>query len=160
MLESGGQRPQESPNQQGLGRQRSPPKSWERRAPYQAVGAGWTAPPRQAEEEIHLGIPLRNLAGHNLAGEESKGDPRKIRQLPVERCPVPYFSEPQRPQRTRGSGDTEGIAGSVFSRLRQAPSARLAPKNQGLSLRALRLCVSNCNTWAQPSAISHQPAES
>ena len=36
-------------------------------------------------------MPLRNLAGHNLAGEESKGDSRKIRQLPVERCPVPYF---------------------------------------------------------------------
>jgi len=67
-----------------------------------------------------------------------------------------------------GCGDTEGIAGSVVSRLRQAPSARLAPKNQGVSLRALpacawhlsasrtrqagadrRLCVSNCNTWVQ-----------
>jgi len=55
-------------------------------------------------------------------------------------------AEPQRPW---GYGDTEGIAGSVFSRLRQAPSAHLAPKDQGSSLRALRLDVSNCNTWAE-----------
>ena len=102
MLESGGQRPQGSP-----------PKSWERRAPYQAVGAGWTAPPRQAEEEIHLGIPLRNLAGHNLAGEESKGDSRKIRQLPLERCPVPYFRYLISLRRSgRGSAGSGSVRGS------------------------------------------------
>jgi len=80
-----------------------------------------------------------------------------------------------------GCGDTEGIAGSVFFRLRQARSVRLASKNQGVSLRALpacawhlsasrtrqagadrRLCVSNCNTWVQwisPAGLMLSPAQ-
>ena len=40
------------------------------------------------------------------------------------------------------------LLGRFFSRFSQVQSARLAPKDKGFSLRALRLCVSNCNAWA------------
>ena len=39
------------------------------------------------------------------------------------------------------------VLGRFFSRFSQVQSARLALKDKGFSLRALRLCVSNCNIW-------------
>ena len=89
---------------------------------------------------------------------------RKPRTAITSFIPNISHAEPQRPQRALGV-QRYGRHGGIgrLSGLRQAPSARLAPKNQGGSLRALpacawhadrRLCVSNCNTWVH--AISHQ----
>lgn len=55
-------------------------------------GAGHGHPQNGAEEVIRHQIRLHNLPARNLACEESKLSSKEIRQLPLERCPLPISS--------------------------------------------------------------------
>ena len=55
------------------------------------AGAGHRHPQDGAEEIIHQRIRLHKLPAQNLACEESKISSKEIKQLPLERCPVPFY---------------------------------------------------------------------